>query len=676
MNNQMKAAVAAMLMGSLPMFAQTSQTDVVKVAPGQKKTTVIKRKNGATDTVVSEGVSSGKSKAHHATKRTVHHTPAASKPSAESQLAGELRELREKQAAQQAQIDSLTQANAAKDAALQQANQQAQQAQSAAQAAAAQTQTVQTTVQQNTDDVQKLKTNVGDLQTTSAGLASTISANKVELNEKIESPTTIHYKGVTITPVAFFAAEGVFRNRAVNSDVNTPFNTIPYPGSNQGHISELNFTGRQSRLGGLFEGKAATFKLSGYFESDFLSAGVTSNNNQSNSYTFRVRQIWGKAETDSGFAVTGGQTWSLATENGKSTDVRTEKLPNTIDSQYMVGYSWERQPGFRIQQKFGAPNTGSGVTVAMSVEQAQTQLGTTANAPANFIFGGIGQGGGLYNGGGSYTVSSGASGALTTYANNVAPDVLVKVAFDTKVSHFELGGLARFFRDEYYPLIITTTGTTTTTSFSTAIAKNTKVGGGVFGSARVSASKYLDVALQGMAGDGTGRYGSSQLGDVTVHPDGTLEPLRNYHGLFSLETHPTPKLDVFAYYGAEYNQRTYYTGPTGLLTGYGTPNTSETGCYALTLGTPTNNGVAGSPSAAANCSPATRTIQEGMIGFIYRVASSPKYGRLQYSTTYSYFQKAAWTGVLSGTYGAASDFQGSGRATNSMVDISMRYYIP
>ena len=60
MTKQGKAAMAAMLMVSaLPMAAQQSQTDVVKVAPGQKKTTTIQRRNGATDTVVSEGVSSG-----------------------------------------------------------------------------------------------------------------------------------------------------------------------------------------------------------------------------------------------------------------------------------------------------------------------------------------------------------------------------------------------------------------------------------------------------------------------------------------------------------------------------------------------------------------------------------------------------------------------------------------
>ena len=60
---------------------------------------------------------------------------------------------------------------------------------------------------------------------------------------------------MTITPVAFFAFEGVLRSRSINSDINTPFNSTPYMGAGQAHTSELNFSGRQSRIGGLFEGK-------------------------------------------------------------------------------------------------------------------------------------------------------------------------------------------------------------------------------------------------------------------------------------------------------------------------------------------------------------------------------------------------------------------------------------
>jgi hypothetical protein len=655
MTKQMMSAMAAMLLiGALPLQAQTSKTDVVKVAPGQKKTTVIHRKNGATDTVVSEGEGVGSAHRparHRAVRRErVHREPV------ESQSARELRELREKQSAMQAEIDSLVQASAAKDAALQQAQSDARGAEAQAQTATSQAQQVSSSVQQNADAVQKLQSNVSDLQTTNAGLATVINANKAELTDKIDNPLVLHYKGLKITPVAFFALESVYRTRAINSGLNTPFNNTPFPGSNEGHISEFNLSGRQSRLGGLFEGDAGSYKLSGYFETDFLSSGTTSNSNQSNSYTMRVRQIWGKAETRSGFAVTGGQTWSLVTENGKSTDVRTEKLPNTIDPQYMVGYNWSRQPGIRLQQKFGRPIFGAGFTMAMSVENAQTQLATSANAPTNFIFGGLGTGGGLYN-------------ATATYANSVSPDVLTKFALDAKHAHFEFGGLARFFRDEYNPLVA---GTANTIQGASIIAKNTKVGGGVFGSLRVSPVKFLDVAVQGMAGDGTARYGSSQLGDVTVRPDGTLEPLRNYHGLFSLETHPTPKLDVYAYFGAEYNQRTVYTGPTGLQIGYGVRNANDSGCYALTLGTTTGAGSTGAPGTVANCASPTKQIEEGTFGVTYRVINSPKYGRLQYQATYSYLNKDTWSGILNPTTLA----QGHGNATNNLIYGGMRYYIP
>ena len=630
MTKQMKAAMAAMLMvGTVAMQAQTTSTPT----------------NGETN------AQPAKTKRHTAR----HHAKK------ESALERQLRELREQEAAQQVEIDALKQAGAAKDAQIQQAQQSATEAATQAQAATAQTQTVTSTVQATTDAVQALKTNVSDLSTTSAGLAQTIQANNAELLQKVESPLALHYKGITITPIAFFAGEGVYRQRALNADINTPFNATPFPGANEGHVSELNFSGRQSRLGGLFEGNTGTLKLSGYFEADFLSGNTTSNANQSNSYSLRQRQIWGKAETQHGFAITAGQTWSLVTEDGKSTDVRTEKLPNTIDSQYFVGYNWARQPGFRIQQKLGHPYFGNAVTVAVALENAQTQF-AGANAPGNFFFGGAGNPGGLYS-------------PLAFYANNVAPDVLTKFAFDSKHSHVEFGGVARFFRDQYYPLITGAGGVTT--AYSNNIRKDTKVGGGVFGSVRVSPSRYADVAVQGMAGDGTARYGSEQLGDVVAHPDGSLEPIRNYHGLFSLETHPTKKLDIFGYYGAGYNQRTVYRDLTGAYVGYGVPNANDTGCYLTVAPKPSSGGtgVTGS-DATANCASPTRLIQEAMVGFIYRIVDSPKYGKLQYWATYSYLTRNTWSGVTGGTFGKPGATYGDGRALNNMIHVSMRYYIP
>jgi multidrug efflux pump subunit AcrA (membrane-fusion protein) len=578
----------------------------------------------------------------------------------ESKDAVAIRELQEKMAAQQAQIDALTQQNAAKDAALSAAQSTAASAQTQAAEATSQAQSATAAAQSQADSFNNLKTTVTDLQTSNASLASTISTTKSDLNEKIDSPASIHYKGITITPVAFFAAEDVYRQRAVNSDINTPFNSIPLPSANQGHVSEFNFSGRQSRLGGLFSGDAGAFKLSGYFEADFLGSGTTSNGNQSNSYVLRQRQIWGQAAMKSGFTITGGQMWSLVTETGKGTDNRTEKLPNSIDAQYTVGFNWARQPAIRIQQRWGDYKTGA-FTMAMSVENAQitnfTATSATSGAvPTNFFFAGAGQNGGLYN------------AFNGTYANNVAPDVVVKGAWDMPMAHIEVGGIARFMRDYYFPILTTgALNAAASYTYSANYVSNTRSAGGVFGSVRVSPSKFVDLAVQAMAGQGVGRYGSSQLADATLRPDGTLEPIRNYHGLLSIETHPTSKLDVYAYYGGEYAQRTVYTTAQGYLEGYGAPNLSNTGCYAL----PSNPGssTGGSPSASGCASP-TRYIQEGMVGFTYRVVNSPKYGRFQYQVNYQYIQRNLWSGI-----GNAVTPTGP-RGLDNMIFTSMRYYIP
>jgi hypothetical protein len=192
----------------------------------------------------------------------------------------------------------------------------------------------------------------------------------------------------------------------------------------------------------------------------------------------------------------------------------------------------------------------------------------------------------------------------------------------------------------------------------------------VFGSVRVTPDPHVEVAVQLMAGQGVGRYGSSQLADATLKPDETLEPIRNYHGLFSLETHPTKKLDIFGYYGGEYAQRTVYTNAVGSLIGYGPQNLNDGGCENAPTAAPPSSGGSGGSISAATCASPTRYIQEPMFGFTYRVINDPKYGRLQYSFTYSYLKRSLWSGVGSLTSPAAPS------ASDSMLHWQMRYYIP
>jgi len=596
--------------------------------------------------------------------------PAKHAAKKETETEKQLREMQEQMKAQQSEIDALKSKLAGKDQQVTAAQQSATDAQAQAAAAAqaaAQASAAATATQQKTDALQG---QVTDLKTTDAGLQETVVNAQKNIHDEIDSPAAIHYKGITITPVAFFAAEGVWRQHSVNSDINTPFNSIPFPSATEGHVSELNFSGRQSRLGGLFEGNTGTLKLTGYAEMDFLGTGTSSNNNQSNSYVLRQRQIWGKAETTSGFAVTGGQMWSLVTENRRSVDTRTEIQPQTVDPQYIVGYTWTRQPGFRIQQKFGELKTGM-FSMAVSVEQAQiTSFTANGTNPAEYFFAGPGQNGGLYNAAGNVGNGNAAgTGGITTYANNVAPDVIVKAAFDVPTFHFEFGGIGRFMRDYYYPVTAYNgTAAAPTYTYAANYLSHTSPAGGVFGAARVYFAKFAEVGVQAMAGTGTGRYGSSQLADATLRPDETLEPVRNYHGLLSLETHPAPKLDVYGYYGGEYAQRTVYTTPQGALIGYGPNNLSNVGCFlpppaAGTAGT-------GGSISANTCNSPTRYIQEYMFGLTYRIYQSPKFGRLQYQLTYSYLNRSLWTGIGNAVTSAGP------HAEDSMVHVGMRYYIP
>jgi hypothetical protein len=581
------------------------------------------------------------------TKKPMAKKAVVKKAPVETAVERQIRELREQMQSQQAQIDALKQQNAEKDAKLAAAQQSAQGAEAAAASASAKADNLSHSLSANTEAVSNLSSSVTDLKSTNVGLAQTISDTKKSFSDALENPLALRYKGLTITPVAFFAFETVYRQRSLNSDVNTPFNSTPYPGAAQAHTSELNFSGRQSRVGGLFEGNTGPFKLSGYVEADFLSAGVTSNDNQSNSYTLRQRQIWGQAATQGGFKVTGGQMWSLVTETKKSTDNRTENLPMTVDAQYHVGFSWARQPSIRFQQSFG------GFTGAFSLEQAQI-IYSASNPNANFFIGNLGTGGGLYDN-------------VTNYSNNVAPDLVLKGTYDAKYGHFEVGALGRWFRDRYYP------NETLATPSAAGGQNNTKMGGGGFVNIRVPVTHFLDVGIHGLGGTGVGRYGTSTLPDVTVHPDGTLAPIKAYQGLLSLEAHPTKKLDVFGYAGAEYAQRTVYLSTlgssAGKLIGYAPISAVNTGCGIETLPTSAGNGFAGAapynPGTPANCAGVTRAVIEGTIGFTYRVYSSPKFGRLQYQGVYSYLTREAWAGV-----------GGAPKATNNMVFTGMRYYIP
>ena len=587
-----------------------------------------------------------------------------------SSVSSQLSDMKQALDAQQKQIQQLMQQVQSRDAAIQQLQQQVGSAQSAAGAAAQKADAAAAAAAAggatSQQDFAAMKTDVADLKQNETNAALSLQETQKNLKDQLESPLAIHYKGVTITPGGFVAAETVWRSHGLGADINTPFNSIPFDGAAQSHMSEFFGSGRQSRMSMLFQGNLNSAKLTGYYESDFLSAAITSNNNQSDSYSLRLRQAWGQAALNSGWTFTGGQMWSLVTETKKGVDNRSEALPMTIDPQYTVGFSWARQYAFRISK-----NLGTKAWMAFSVEDGQDTIGGHGST-TNFLVGQQGASGGLYN-------------PTANYAYNPTPDFIFKTAFQPGWGHFEVFGLVTDLRDRIYPL-----GAATKPS-ATGAYNNSATAGGIGANARGTIAKHFDVGLHFLGGNGIGRYGTAGLSDAVSRPDGVLVPVRNYQTLGTLEWHG-PRLDVYANVGGEYESRTAFVSSSGKGIGYGSPLFNNSGCGTETppaattitvatpitataptvgtatipvvgaVGTPLSNGF--NPGGLSNCNGDTRNIIEGTIGFWYRFYNGPK-GRVQWGPQYSYIVRNTWSGV-----------GGNPSATENMFFTSFRYYLP
>ena len=639
------------------------------------------------------------------------------KKKAAAATAADVQELKDAIAAQQQQIRQLQEELRQRDQAVQQAKTAATDAQGKATEAAGKAEAAQAAATQQQQSVTELKSDVSDLKSNLASTVTTVQDAQKGIKAATESPTALHYKGITLTPGGFVAAETVSRQRATSSDINTPFNSIPYEGNALAHITENSFTARQSRLSLLAEGNLGATKISGYWEGDFLGTGVTSNNRQSNSYVFRQRILFAQAALSSGWTVTGGQQWSLVTETKTGITNRTEVLPQTIDSQYQVGFSWERQYGLRVVKNFnnkfalGIAVEGPQATIGgrgfSTVTTTDLTKGTVSTAGNAFIDG-PGSGGGLYN----FVDTAG-------YSFNKTPDFIIKAAADPGWGHYEVFGILSTFRNRVYPCGVVGTNATDTAppAATTTIAcpinsstspsaigayNDTRVGGGFGANIRVPVvAKKLDFAIQGAGGDGIGRYGSAQLADITLRPDGTQALIRTAHALGEFELHATPKLDIYAYFGGEYGWRAGYQGydtitvtktaaipangtnsaiPATVATafktnqygGYGSPFANNSGCS--TENPPSNStgqSFAGTPSGGGTCAGDTRLISEATLGFWHRITQGP-HGGLRWGIQYSYFTRSGW----SGNNGGASAFGISPKAVDNMVWTSFRYYLP
>ena len=492
----------------------------------------------------------------------------------------------------------------------------------------------------------------------------------------------LQFGALTITPGGFVAAESVFRSRTEQADIGSQYQGIPF--GPQAGTNEFRFSARQSRAALLVEAPITPSILaSAYGEFDFLGSGVTSNENESDSFVPRIRHLYGTLDfADYGVHVLAGQTWSLATLNSKGITPRNEVTPPTIDSQYVPGFVWKRQPQIRLTKDFGKKfwlsisaeepqdtytgctsgvngTTGIPTTVNGNVTNV-TNTGVTCDLP------------GANNLNGTVNTVGGATGgqSITNFSLNHVPDLVGKAAYEAKFLdrdvHLEGFGM---YRDLYDRVAQTNTLTAINT------ATNHDVTGYGFGGSVIAAviPKKLDFQASVMSGKGIGSYGTAQFTDATFSPNGAESPIKETMLMGGLTAHVTPAIDVYAFGGEEVQQPDYFNtnvpGTAFTGSGYGLPTGNNTGCYNTV--TTANTIVPGSSNCTGNAKRVWQ-LTGGMWDKIYKGS----FGEVRVGVQYSYTQRELFSGngtttIGANTFGPAT---GSPRQNESTVLTSFRYY--
>jgi hypothetical protein len=564
------------------------------------------------------------------TKTTTTKKHKAAKQTGPS-VAEQLEELRQSMQQQSQQIQSLQQQVQQRDATIQQLQQSVSQAQSAATQAQ---QTAQTAAGQNQQQLQSVQTDLADLKTVTTNSMATLQETQKRITDA-ENPTALHYKGVTITPGGFIAAETVWRQHNETADLISSYNGIPYDGSLGTQLTEFRYSARQSRVSMLAEGKLGNVKLSGYWEADFLGAAPTANENQSNSFNLRQRQLFASAAFNNGWTVSGGQMWSLWASDKKGIENRQEWIPATIDAQYVVGYNFARLAEFRVTKNFN-----NKMWFAAAIDNPEMLNPSTINPPTGTVIG--------FGNGPTGTPGSALS---STSSTDFMPDFIAKVAFEPGWGHYEVKGLMRVFRDKIPG--------NATVSPAIPTYEDKALGGGIGANAILPIiAKKADLILQGTWGQGIGRYSDSTNVDVTLAQDGAIIPLKQAQVLAGLELHPNAKLDWYFYGGDEYTGRNWSLGTDGKTPyGYGSPLADNTGCTQTYAG-------------SAKCQANFRNLQEATTGFWYRFYKGPA-GTMQFGGQYQWIHKNTWAGTAT-----TAPYPWDPKANDSMFLTSFRYVLP
>jgi hypothetical protein len=416
------------------------------------------------------------------------------------------------------------------------------------------------------------------------------------------SPIAFHIGGADFQPGGFMDFATAWRSTNIGTGVATSFAGVPFGNTAAGRMDEFRSSAANSRVTlTITENPTKNIAVTGYIEGDFSGNQATSLYVTSNSNTFRMRHFFVSVAKGK-WEVLGGQAWSIMTPNR----VGISPMPSNVfvgqgeDANYLTGLVWERPGQLRVTY-----HPDQHWSLAAAVENPEQFVTTSTTLPA-------------------FAATQVDNGSLSS-TPNVRPDIAAKAAYDTQVSgkalHFELTGISRQFR------------------VSPASGKyfDAQGVGGSFNTILEVAKNFRLIATT-FYSSGGGRLLVGLGPDFAVGPDGSISPVHSMAGIAGFEYAPTPKSQLFAYYGGAYFDKNYTVVSPGSYLGFGFPGSTS----------------------------ANRQFQEPNFGYYYTFWKNPKYGALQIIGEYAYLTRAPWY-VAAGTPSTAHAH---------MIFTSLRFTLP
>ncbi len=499
--------------------------------------------------------------------------------------------------------------------------------------------------------------------------ATATAAMSAQDNGEKPSPLFFKIGSAEFIPLGFLDATSIFRSTNMTTQgggsIGTSFGSIPFNNTILGRDSEEKFSTQNSRIGLRVESDAGGGHVTGYLEADFLGYLAPSGNVTSNSDSLRMRLYWVDYRYHK-IEVLGGQSWSLLTPNR----VGLSALPGDLfygqemDTNYLLGLTWARQTGIRV-----ILHPTNNWAIGVSAENPQQLLPSTVVFPST-----VPAAAQLNGYGGQFDSISGntssATGVNNTSIPNLAPDLIVKTAFDADPGghhiHFDVAGLLRTFRAVNLVSSPSSGLTPANTNYTTIH------GGGIAATLNIELIKNLRLIATSFYSDAGGRYIASTAGpDLIVRPDGNLSGIHSGSGIGGFEYQITPKFLLYGYYSGAYfgrNVGQVVTTPTptnGAAAGTCTVTTNSG--YGFYPGTSVATGTAVCPGTPGGSNNSTdRYLYEPTIGFVQTFWRNPSYGDLKVITQYSYVSRTPWL-VTAGSPATAH---------TGMVYVDLRYDLP